>query len=255
MRTSSPSIQRPARSLALPPSFSSQRPPAQYFGGTFAAEAPAAPEALAAPVELRIQIDVEKSRGTKDYNQLGQLTNQLQAREALDAKANELQTELQAAEARADYDLCQELQGQLQGLESSISGGTAHATDQGQGASSPSPYYSNDYNSGPDLATGFMSTYDGPMSRRQLLQATHVPCSYSMDNYGGPYVGGYGISARRADIAMRTRGAFHGGGYGGFGYAYGGNRLPLGWGGSMGGSMYHSGYSFGRDIYGNGNVY
>merc|ERR1740133_702552 len=59
-----------------------QRPPAQYFGGTFAAQAPAqAPAAVPTSEELRIQIDVEKSKDTKDYNRLGQLTSQLQARE------------------------------------------------------------------------------------------------------------------------------------------------------------------------------
>lgn len=171
--------------------------------------------------ELRIQIDVEKSKDTKDYNRLGQLTSQLQAREALDVKANELQTEILAAEARADYDRCQELQAQLQGLETSMSGGTAYATDQGQGASSGVASYNNNnyvYNRRPEVTTSDMAYYGG--------------VGYSPYTYG-PYAGGYGMSSWRADVAMRTHGAYaRERMYGGLGYPYygGGYSYPFGYG-------------------------
>ena len=104
--------------------------PTQYFGGTFAAQAPAQAPAAQGGVptseELRIQIDLEKSRDTKDYKRLGQLTNQLQEREALDRQANELQDMLQAAEAQEDYRRCEELQAQLHGLEMSMSGAASY---------------------------------------------------------------------------------------------------------------------------------
>jgi len=181
---------------------------------------------------LKQQIAAEMGKPTKDYNQLKQLKSQLQAREALEQKANVLQTELRTAEGREDYDRCQDLQSQLDQLMMSMSGAN-------QQTSSGLATYNNN-NAYPQV---YNNAYNGPMSRGGYGSQVGLGGGYGFHSrlmggygmgmgmgygmgmgmgygmgmgmgFGGMWGGRYGPMggyARRSDIAWRTRRAFHGG--------------------------------------------
>ena len=79
------------------------------------------------------EIDTEKGKARKDYKRLKKLKSALEAQLALDAQRAALEAELGAAEEREEYDRCDELQAQLDGLAVS-------ATEPQQGAAEePTP--------------------------------------------------------------------------------------------------------------------
>ena len=159
------------------------------FGGPFSSAL--APQMSEASLALQNQIQAEMGKSRKDYSQLKQLKSKLQTQAAVDEKAVVLQTELKAAEQREDFDRCEELQSQLEGLAMSVSGSATPGAAGGAAG-----------------AQGQITPYDGP--------------------YAPGYTGERGMS-RRQDIVLRTRGAYgyggmmgpYVGGYGMGGYGYG----------------------------------
>lgn len=154
------------------------------FGGPLAVGAPA--NAMSEQsMALQNQINAEMGKPRKDYNQLKQLKSKLKTQAAVDEKAAVLRAELQAAEGREDFDRCEELQSQLEGLAMSVSGSMVPASSGGApGQRQEITQYDGPY------APGYSG--DRRMSRRQdIVQRTRG--AYGYNSMMGPYVGGYGL--------------------------------------------------------------
>ena len=156
---------------------------------------------------LKFQIQAEMSKPSKDYNQLKQLKSKLQTQAAADEQAVALQSELQAAEGRGDFDRCEELQSQMEGLAMSVSSGAAPGTP-GARQSEITPY------NGP-----YAPGYNGGGRRQEIVQQSRE----------GHYKG-TGLDANGMGLGGM-----------GMGYGYGsavyGMRSALNYGGGMMGGM------------------